>query len=181
MDKQFFRIGEIQTNRPWDRPTTEAVLVWWDKFKETKYLDQFEVWVCGGFLEGTETWDVDIILTGEFKYPANLKHVLDEGIRLGFKHWLLMDIVWQDKVVFPYLTFEPFRRIRNFNEVEKLTPTEHVLKKYKGVEIYPGLFQQQNDKPTKSFEFAQKMIKEGKYTLGIQKFSEYIYNNKPTS
>ena len=43
-----------------------------------------------------------------------------------------------------------------------------------------GLYQQQNDKPTKSFEFAQKMIKEGRYTLGIQKLSDYIYNNKRT-
>ena len=44
----------------------------------------------------------------------------------------------------------------------------------------PGLYQQQNNKPTKSFKFAQKMIKEGKYTLGIQTMSDYIYNNKRT-
>jgi|TARA_B110000438_G_C15721727_1_gene610148 hypothetical protein len=180
MKKSFYRIGDQVTSRPWDRPTHEAISVWWESFKETKHLDQFEVWICGGALEGTETWDVDIILTGESKYPADLKYVLDEGIRIGFKHWLLVDIVWQDKVVFPYLTFEPFRRIRNFNEVEKQTNEEHMLRKYNGVEIYPGLYQQQNDKPTKSFKFAQKMIKEGRYTLGIQKLSDYIYNNKRT-
>ena len=179
MKKTFYRIGEHFTERPWDRPTREAVEVWWNSFKDTKYLDQFEIWIGGGVLEETTTWDLDIIITGQFKYPADLKHVLDEGIRIGFKHWLLVDIVWQDKVVFPYLTFEPFKRIRNFNEVEKQTNEEHILKKYNGIEIYPGLFQQQNDKPTKSFKFAQKMIKEGKYTLGIQKLSDYIYNNKP--
>ena len=147
MKKSFYRIGEQITLRPWDRPNYEAIATWWNSFKETKHLDQYEVWICGGALEGTETWDVDIILTGESRYPADLK---------------------------------PFKRIRNFNEVEKQIGDKNTLKKYGGTEIYPGLYQQQNDKPTKSFEFAQKMIKEGKYTLGIQKLSDYIYNNKHT-
>ena len=61
MKKSFYRIGDQVTSRPWDRPTHEAISVWWESFKETKHLDQFEVWICGGALEGTETWDVDII------------------------------------------------------------------------------------------------------------------------
>ena len=78
-----------------------------------------KVWICGGIVEGTETWDVDVILTGDYRYPADLKHVLDEGITIGFKRWLLVDIVWQDKIVYPMEKFHPYKRIRNFNEVEK--------------------------------------------------------------
>ena len=180
MKKTVYRIGEHVTNRPWERPTFEAVEIWWNKFKKTKHLDQFEVWICGGVLEGTETWDVDVVLTGQFRHPDDLKHVLDEGISLGLKHWLLIDLVWQDRIVWPFLNaFEPYRRIRNFNEMEKQTPDRHQLREYdNGKEIYPGLWAKYNDKPTKSFKFAQKMLKEGKYTLGIQKMSEYIYNNK---
>jgi hypothetical protein len=176
MKKQFWRIGDQLTNRPWDRPTLEAVLVWWEKFKETKYLDQFEVWIGGGFLEGTETWDVDIILTGAFKFPADLKHVLDEGILLGLKHWILIDIIWQDKLYSE--EFIPYKSIRNFNEIEKQTSTEHILKEYKGEEIYPGLYQKKYTEPNEAFKWRQKMKKEGRYTLGLQKMSEYIYNNK---
>jgi len=180
MKKQFYRIGEHATLRPWDRPSYEAVAVWWEDFQKTKYLDQFDVWICGGIVEGTETWDVDVILTGEFKYPADLKHVLDEGITIGFKRWLLIDIVWQDKIVDPIKKFHPYKRIRNFNEIEKQTLEEHIFRKYEGEEIYPNLFQQKFHKPGKSIKFARKMIKEGKYKLGVQKMSEYIYNNKHT-
>jgi|TARA_B100000780_G_scaffold83508_1_gene57081 hypothetical protein len=176
---QLYRIGEISTSRPWERPTTEAVLVWWNSFKETKYLDQFEVYIAGGTIEGTQTWDVDIILTGNFKYPDDLKYVLDEGIKIGFKHWLLVDIVWQDKIYDK--TFLPHKRISNFNEVEKIRGEEHIIKKFEGEEIFPGLFQNKYTKPNKSFKWRQKMEKEGKYTLGLQKMSDYIYNNKPTS
>ncbi len=177
MKKTFWRIGEHSLNRPWERPTNEGVRVWWNSFKETKYLDQFEVWIGGGVLEQTKTWDVDIILTGQFKYPADLKHVLDEGVRLGLKHWLLVDIKWKDNLWED--KFQPFKQIRSFNEIEKQTSEEHILKKYKGKEIYPGLFQNIYKKQTKVYKFSKKMIKEGKYTLGIQKMSDYIYNNKP--
>ena len=50
MKKSFYRIGEQITLRPWDRPNYEAIATWWDNFKETKYLDQYEVWICGGAL-----------------------------------------------------------------------------------------------------------------------------------
>ena len=65
-------------------------------------------------------------------------------------------------------------------KLRKQTFEEHILKKYKGIEIYPNLFQQNFQKPGKSIKFARKMIKEGKYKLGVQKMSEYIYNNKHT-
>ena len=57
MKKQFYRIGEHATLRPWDRPSYEAVAVWWEDFQKTKHLDQFDVWICGGVVEGTETWE----------------------------------------------------------------------------------------------------------------------------
>ncbi len=177
MKKTFYRIGEHFTERPWDRPTREAVEVWWNSFKDTKYLDQFKIWIGGGVLEETTTWDLDIIITGQFKYPADLKHVLDEGIRIGLKHWMLVDIKWKDNLWED--EFQPFKQIRSFNEIEKSTPEKHIIKKYKGVEIYPGLFQHEYKKPTKTYKFSKKMIDEGKYTFGLQKFSDYIYNNKP--
>ena len=177
MKKTFYRIGENITSRPWERPTHEAVRVWWDSFKETKYLDQFEFWIGGGVLEETKTWDVDIFITGQFKYPADLKHVLDEGIRIGLKHWILVDIRWKDNLWED--EFQPFKQIRSFNEIEKSTPEKHILRKYKGTEIYPGLFQNVYKKPNKEFIKNKKFIDEGKYTLGLQKLSDYIYNNKP--
>lgn len=188
MIKQFYRIGEHVTLRPWDRPNHEAVVAWWEDFQKTKYLDQFEVWICGGFLEGTKTWDVDIILTGDYRYPADLKHVLDEGIKIGFKRWLLVDIVWQDIINWQILhqtynentPFDKFKRIRNFNEVEKQMMDDYFFKEYNGVEIYPGLFQSEINEPPNSFKYSQKMFKEGKYKLGVQKLSDYIYNNKRT-
>ena len=58
---------------------------------------------------------------------------------------------------------------------------DYILKEYNGVEIYPGLFQsRKNNEPPNSFKYSQKMFKEGKYTLGVQKMSDYIYNNKRT-
>ncbi len=57
---------------------------------------------------------------------------------------------------------------------------DYFFKEYNGVEIYPGLFQSEINEPPNSFKYSQKMFKEGKYKLGVQKLSDYIYNNKRT-
>jgi hypothetical protein len=178
MKSQFVRIGENITTKGWKRPEYNLIYAWWNSFQKTKYLDQFEIWICGGVLEGVKTMDVDIILTGDFKYPEDLKNILNEGIRLGFDHGLLIDISWQNRLWGFKKNFQPYKKIRSYNKIEKYLDEGDIILEYEGKEIYPGLFHKEWLEKNKTWKKYKKRTKEGKYTLGIQKMSDYIYNNK---
>ena len=175
----YIQVGEITSTYPNKKPTPEAVYNWWQEFKHTPHLEEYDVYICGAVLEGIEnTWDVDIVLHGDIRYHNELKFILDEGIRIGLKNWILVDIKWASEV-FDFINdgFKPHSVIRSFNKF-KMFSDKKLNHNKKVKEIYPGLFQKELLEENKAFKWGRTMIKEGKYTLGIQKLSEYIYNNK---
>ena len=179
MKKSYIKVGEYTSNFPNKKPTFEAVYSWWNEFKKTPHLEDYEVYICGAVLEDVKnTWDVDIVRKGDIRYPNELKFILDEGIRIGLKYWLLVDIKWASKV-FDFINegYQPHSIIRSFNKF-KMYKDKEIKTTIYNEEIYPGLFKKELKKEPNSFKWGRKMINKGKYTLGIQKLSEYIYNNK---
>jgi hypothetical protein len=166
-----YKIGDIATATPFKKPTREGVEVWWDKFKDTPHLNDYEVYIGGAVLNNIETWDVDIILTGEIKYFNELYNILNSAVQLGFKHWLLIDIKWVSNLHKDGEDFQEREEIRNYNRVENNSR----IKKYPGTQIYPGLYKSIANKPQ---PWGEKMLKEGKYKLGIAKMDTYIIYNE---
>ena len=126
-----------------------------------------------GHADNVETWGVDIILTGEIKYFNELYNILNEAMQLGFKHWLLIDIKWVSRI-YNMATEEDFmgyEEIRNYNKVDNNSK----IKKYPGTQIYPGLYKSIINKPN---PWGEKILKEGKYKLGIAKMDTYIIYNE---
>ena len=175
----YIQIGEFTSTYPNKKPTPEGVAYWWNDFKKTPHLDDYEVYICGAVLEGIDnTWDLDVVITGDIKYHNELKFILDEGIRIGLKYWMLVDIVWTSRIIDSINEgFKPHTAIRSFNKSKMFRDKELSYDKI-SKEIYPGLYQRELLKENKSFKKHYQRIKDGKYTLGIQKVSEYIYNNK---
>jgi hypothetical protein len=168
-----YKIGDISTSTPFQKPTREGVEIWWSKFKNTPHLNDYEVYIGGAVLNNIETWDVDIFLTGEIKYFNELHNILNNAVQLGFKHWLLIDIKWVSNIYTNKEDFQECEEIRNYNKVENNSK----IKKYPGIQIYPGLYKSTIKKPQ---PWGEKMLKEGKYKLGIAKMDTYIIYNEST-
>jgi hypothetical protein len=168
-----YKIGDISTKTPLKKPTREGIEVWWSKFKDTPHLSDYEVYIGGAVLNNVDTWDVDIFLTGKIKYFNELHNILNTAVQLGFKHWLLVDIKWVSNIHDDNETENLEREeIRNHNKVENNSK----IKKYPGTQIYPGLYKSIR-KPN---PWGKKMLKEGKYKLGIAKMDTYIIYNEST-
>ena len=94
----YFSNNDISTNLPFRKLCREGIEVWWDKFKNTPHLNNYEVYIGGAILNDIETVDLDIILIGNIKYLGELKNILDAGLQLGFRHRILVDIKWASRI-----------------------------------------------------------------------------------
>jgi len=92
----IYQIGDIKTDwSNFKRPTQELFESWKEEFLKLPNVNNYNVWLCGGFLQDWETFDVDIILTNKPNY-SELKELLVQGFKLGIKHNVLIDIAYCD-------------------------------------------------------------------------------------
>jgi hypothetical protein len=92
----IYQIGDIKTE--WGDfviPTQELFESWKKEFLKLPNVNNYNVWLCGGFLQDWETFDIDIILTNKPNY-SELKELLVQGFKLGIKHNVLVDIAHCD-------------------------------------------------------------------------------------
>ena len=97
----IYKIGDIQTK--WENfvyPTQELFESWKEEFLKLPSINNYNVWLCGGFLQDWKSFDVDIILTnetifGEFYY-SELRELLIQGFKIGIKNNILVDIAHCD-------------------------------------------------------------------------------------
>lgn len=92
-----WKYGKYKWNWIREKPTQKKFKGWKQKFLSLPEVKNYEVWVCGGFLEKWETWDIDIILFG----PKNLEKIeklLYEGTNIGIKDYnMFVDISYNTK------------------------------------------------------------------------------------
>ena len=97
----YYRKGDIVSNAPWSLPTIEAFDIWLDEWSKTPYVSDYSVYLAGAFCENyffngnRATAEIDVILKSDPRMIinySNLKNILAEGIKIGFKNKLLIDI-----------------------------------------------------------------------------------------
>ena len=97
----YYRKGDIVTNDGWNLPTIEAFDKWLDEWSKTPYVSDYGVYLTGAFCENyffngnRTTFAIDVILKADPRMTinySNLKNILAEGIKIGFKNLLLIDI-----------------------------------------------------------------------------------------
>ncbi len=86
--------GPVKTNTPWFRPDPVQLNNWRDEIFKIPGIDKYRVWVYGGCLEEWQTWDTDVVLTGEILDKEELQNILIAMTRLGLEKRQLIDVNW---------------------------------------------------------------------------------------
>lgn len=109
MDKEFHFItefweGKLQygefTNSEWigvggpEHPVVKKII---EEIQNIPKIDDFDVFILGGILEDWVTWDLDVVITGEFK-PKHLQRLLREIVKIGFDNKFYIDAVFKEKL-----------------------------------------------------------------------------------
>lgn len=169
----FSKYGNIDVEFEWDRPS-------WSKFSKFKvdllneeYVDNFEVFLCGGFLNNKDTWDIDIILTNEKNELEleKLENLLFKLTKLCFdKYNMLLDIQYQR-------IFKECEYIFDIDDIEK---RKLISNKYKNIKTDNYICANKIYKYEKLFweDLSCKKIRENLYyreKLVINEKREYLF------
>lgn len=145
----YYKKGEIIHTKPWNRPTPEKFEQWLKEWKKLEGLNNYEVYLTGGFCQNyflnknLKTWDIDLFLTSDLEVIKDykiLKKLLIEGVNIGFKYDLLIDIYWRNKI--PTINEFPDKKIITYTEITKKSIIENWTEKVRGTrkELIPGLY-----------------------------------------
>ena len=87
--------GPCKTTTPWYRPDPYNLELWYKELCGTiEDFSNYKLWLWGGALHNRETWDVDVIITGELTDIDLLENIMTEAVNIGYKNRLLIDICW---------------------------------------------------------------------------------------
>lgn len=144
------------------RPTLDLFLSWWNDFKY--YADSsYDYYLVGGFINKSLTKDIDIIVVGDIK--ENLYTILYQGMRIGYKKDILVDIVYASSLEFP----PSYYKIRCFNNISSGQINNLKNKNYKGIDIGGGLYKFEYKDVKKSKDYKRRSEYKNKY-IEINKF-----------
>ena len=130
----LYKIGKVET---WERPNKMAFTSWLAEWQQTPGLKNYKVYLCGAFLQNyldgndlsRNTWDIDVFMTGKVGNLKELKNILTQAQILGFKHKLLIDIGWIDKLYELNLDYENnlcnVTFIKNYKSITKISDHEN--------------------------------------------------------
>ena len=159
MVKNKFRFGNLEFTLTKKIPTDKMFQQWKQEFLSIPEVNNYKVWLTGGFLEDWETNDVDLILTGKPNYKE-VKNLLYQARIIGVKYGLLIDIShWDTEPIYIYENYpsawgvgsgvEKFV-VEKLNIDFKLFINEELIKEVKDYEkVIKGLYKYQFTYPTK--------------------------------
>ena len=93
-EKFSYSKGPANTNIPWQRPNGRLLNLWKEEFFKIPGVDKYKFWICGGVLENWDTWDTDILVTGEVTSYVELQNIMVSATQIGLNHKQLIDINW---------------------------------------------------------------------------------------
>ena len=143
----YYRAGDVSTTIGWLRPTKKSFNLWFDEWRTTVELSNYNVYLTGAFCQNyffnktLDTWDIDVTLVVKPDVCVDyykLKHILEQAIRIGFQKNLLIDIfVVEDAFKFTD------RKILSYIEIEEKSDTEFYQTDLTGdiTELIPGLYE----------------------------------------
>lgn len=172
----YCKIGDIETTTPWGRPSLELLELWYNEWKNTPGLDKYEIYLVGNFAEITwgssplETWDVDVVLVSStIDDNDEMKDIMNEAVRLGFKYFILIDIYHNNKLL-DFKNFQPLKQTRGFQHFYKERNGEvfnYYVQGDRVKELPGGLYEISHPHPSKSINKAFDRYKRGEYK-GVQ-------------
>lgn len=130
----YCRVDDISTSVPWLPPTKERLKKWyldWMKIPGAKEFNLFLVGNLSEILFGDSkdiTWDVDMVMLGESKDLDQLKNILRQGILLGWKNYMMIDMTYNNRL-FTQDPHTPITQTRYSRDFYKITDKE--IKKFK--------------------------------------------------
>lgn len=168
----YYQKGDISTTIPWNRPTPLIFNQWLEEWSQIPGVKEYKVFLTGAFCqnyflnENIETWDVDMILIGELQYYSILKNILDKAVEIGFKHKILIDIFWRDKL--PEVNVFSQKKVITYTSIIKQSPDDSWEEPVYGdiTELIPGLFQVDHSSERAYNKFITK-----KYTLSYKELN----------
>lgn len=99
----YYSYGPVETTTPWDRPTWDTFYEWWDEFKQLEGVSDYEFYISGSSLVDIEnTWDIDVIVTGNIKDFVSLSRLIQRGRELGFEKKIYIDMIYYNSIEFCY-------------------------------------------------------------------------------
>ena len=143
-------------------PNVNLFVDWWQDFK--KIIDNnYKYYLVGGFINKEITKDIDIIIVG--KQNKNLYNILYEGMHLGYKKDILIDMMYVSSLEFP----ADYYKIRCFNNISSGQINNLKNKSYKGISIGGGLYKFEYEDVTKIKDYKGRSKYKNKY-IEINKF-----------
>jgi hypothetical protein len=95
----IYKRGIVETNTPWTKPTYEKLKDFLEIIDvSTEIFKQYECYLIGGVLFDFEnTWDVDIVMTGQISDYETLESYMNILYDISFNQFqMLLDIQWLD-------------------------------------------------------------------------------------
>jgi hypothetical protein len=90
--------GNVSTDREFNRPSIPAIVAWYDEIKLEAERSGYQAYLTGRSLTDINaTMDVDVVFTGKMNIDA-VEHLLISSVVTGFRHKLLIDARWQNKI-----------------------------------------------------------------------------------
>ena len=91
----IWKYGTYEWDWQREKPTNDKFLKWKKDFFSLSGIENYEVWLSGGFLEEWDTWDIDITLLGPFNKKI-IQSLLYHGTDIGIKKYnMFVDITYQ--------------------------------------------------------------------------------------
>lgn len=175
----YYKVGEIETNIKWGRPSKRKLLKIWEEFKKVNpYSNDYTFYLTGAVAQGVPTWDTDILILGEENFEK-IKLILDDFKTIGFQQGQLIDIKWQShlfNISGAEFDIVPYYMLRNFNESYREEDGKSKITNWNGTEVYPGLFKTEVETTTEVFEWTKlQYVKKVYRGLNNIKLEKYLY------
>lgn len=90
----YYQTGDVKTTRQWDRPNYYIIKAFLKSCETAGFLDKYRFQIIGNVLfKINETWDLDIVISGDFENYETLEKDFHEILNIGFNyHNILVDI-----------------------------------------------------------------------------------------
>lgn len=101
----YYKKGNVICRIPWNKPSIKVFNKWLDEFKQIPGVNDYDLHLTGAFCQiyflnkEIDTSDLDMFLISKPNINMDyvvLKNILEESLRIGFKHQLLIDICWAE-------------------------------------------------------------------------------------
>jgi hypothetical protein len=125
----IWRYGKYKWNWRREMPTQSKFEKWKQEFLSIPESDGYEVWLCGGFLEEWDSWDIDIILFGPYDLDK-IQSLLYKGMDIGItKYNMFVDMAYyiSPKCYDDWKLFPKTQEIKKITLGHKLTENGKII------------------------------------------------------